>query len=432
VEVVAVRSASRGPEKTIRCFAITQRGHQCAKASVALANGVGKYCVLHAKTRCNGEVDETVVKPVLRSEAVPRSETVKSNEEVRRQREELRRERLLITSEKSHEVLMPSESHDEIEASRPSAAVLRARDNVFRALPGEQQCNAITLRGNQCPLQTMPNSFSCRRHYITPPKQRLKPGEKLRKPPAKTDPNERTFFHNGEGTMRCSAMTAKLGLPCAYCTNNGASFCTLHSKFREENGEAGDSSDDDDLDFGASTRADRSSPAVSTEKDDSPGKESVASATSRDAPYRRKKGQERCLAATGQKQCMHASVNSTIYCYEHANFASADLPVALRASSPEEVAESSKASSDSEESSSESDSSEDDGDSVPRTYKYKEFLKMWRECEEYCGELTDDIESTRRVRGANSNMSPEDTDGQLKAQYGRLLPRAMTVGSVRF
>jgi hypothetical protein len=101
------------------------------------------------------------------------------------------------------------------------------------------------------------------------------------------------------------------------------------------------------------------------------------------------------------------------------------------ASSPEEAAVSSEASSDSEESSSESESSED-GNNVPRTYKYKEFLKMWRECEEYCGELTDEIESTRRVRGANSNMNPEDTDGQLKAQYGRLLPRAMTVGSARF
>jgi hypothetical protein len=52
---------------------------------------------------------------------------------------------------------------------------------------------------------------------------------------------------------------------------------------------------------------------------------------------------------------------------------------------------------------------------------------MWHECEEYFGEMTDEIESTRRVRGANSKMAPGDTDGQLKAQYGRLLPRAMKV-----
>jgi hypothetical protein len=281
---------------------------------------------------------------------------------------------------------------------------------------------AITQRGNHCRQQAAPDGDCCRLHCQFPPAEKVKPGEAVRSPSAKEDPHERTYFRNEKGTVRCSALTAKGGLPCAYTTNDSSAFCSYHYKIRED-----DSSDE--FDFGASTR-EHSSPAVSPQKDDSPGKESMESTTSRDAPYRRFKGQERCLAKTGQKQCMHVTVNSTLYCYEHVNFASDDLPLALSASSPEEVAGSSEASSDSEDSSSESDSSEDGN--VPRIYKYKEFLKMWRECEEYCGELTDEIESTRRVRGANNNMSPEDTDGQLKAQYGRLLPRAMTVGSVKF
>jgi hypothetical protein len=52
---------------------------------------------------------------------------------------------------------------------------------------------------------------------------------------------------------------------------------------------------------------------------------------------------------------------------------------------------------------------------------------MWRTCEAYCGEMTEDIENSRLIRGANSKMAPEDSDGQLKAQYGRLLPFAMKV-----
>ena len=73
------------------------------------------------------------------------------------------------------------------------------------------------------------------------------------------------------------------------------------------------------------------------------------------------------------------------------------------------------------------DDESDESDSEERPYKHKEFLQMWRRCEEYCGEMTEEIESTRRVRGANNRMAPEDTNGQLKAQYGRLLPRAMKV-----
>jgi hypothetical protein len=62
----------------------------------------------------------------------------------------------------------------------------------------------------------------------------------------------------------------------------------------------------------------------------------------------------------------------------------------------------------------------------PRPYTHKEFVKLWKNFEELYMS-TDEIESSKQVRGANQSMCPSDTDGQAKAQYGRLLPRAMKV-----
>jgi hypothetical protein len=82
-------------------------------------------------------------------------------------------------------------------------------------------------------------------------------------------------------------------------------------------------------------------------------------------------------------------------------------------------------SSDDENDTSEDDDSNPQGQPSSRTYTHSEFLSMWHRCEELFGEGTDEIESTRRVRAANQKMNPDDTDGQLKAQYGRLLPLGM-------
>jgi hypothetical protein len=80
-----------------------------------------------------------------------------------------------------------------------------------------------------------------------------------------------------------------------------------------------------------------------------------------------------------------------------------------------------------------SDTSDDDEshsqgqprNSPSKSYTHSEFLSMWHRCEELFGEGTDEIESSRRVRASNQKMNPDDTDGQLKAQYGRLLPLGM-------
>ena len=58
-------------------------------------------------------------------------------------------------------------------------------------------------------------------------------------------------------------------------------------------------------------------------------------------------------------------------------------------------------------------------------YTHEEYMDLWRYVEGILGESTDDIENSQAIRGANSKVDPGDTDGQVKAQYGRLLPMAM-------
>ncbi|KAL3908866.1 MAG: hypothetical protein SGILL_008318 [Bacillariaceae sp.] len=58
-------------------------------------------------------------------------------------------------------------------------------------------------------------------------------------------------------------------------------------------------------------------------------------------------------------------------------------------------------------------------------YTRQEFEHLWEEAERLFGDSTDEIEDSKLVRAANQKMDPADTEGQAKAQYGRLLPRAM-------
>ena len=159
------------------------------------------------------------------------------------------------------------------------------------------------------------------------------------------------------------------------------------------------------------------------------GRPSTDNRESTDTIYRGRKGQFRCIAVSSRGQlCPYQSVNDTVYCFCHAELSQ----VFFQSSSPPSLPSPTVAAAkNAEETESDSDDSSEDDDSNEgtegRPYRFKEFMRMWHECEEYFGEMTDEIESTRRVRGANSRMSPEDTNGQLKAQYGRLLPRAMKV-----
>jgi hypothetical protein len=57
-------------------------------------------------------------------------------------------------------------------------------------------------------------------------------------------------------------------------------------------------------------------------------------------------------------------------------------------------------------------------------FSLEDFKHLWRLAELRLGETTEDIENGRRIRAANASMVSEDTTGQRKAQYGRILPDA--------
>ena len=77
--------------------------------------------------------------------------------------------------------------------------------------------------------------------------------------------------------------------------------------------------------------------------------------------------------------------------------------------------------SDSEDSRISDDTNYDD---YCMAYSHKEFFNMWKNWEKKT-ERMDEVEDSRLIKRANNTMSPTDTDGQVKAQYGRVLPHAM-------
>ncbi|KAL3913137.1 MAG: hypothetical protein SGILL_006611, partial [Bacillariaceae sp.] len=66
------------------------------------------------------------------------------------------------------------------------------------------------------------------------------------------------------------------------------------------------------------------------------------------------------------------------------------------------------------------------GEDSTGMYKNKEFKILWQRAEEILGQKTAEIENTHRIRAANAKVDRNDTTYQQKAQYGRLLPNAMT------
>lgn len=206
-----------------------------------------------------------------------------------------------------------------------------------------------------------------------------------------------------KGQEKCAAITVK-GKPCSLNAAKHSSFCLRHES------------------YGLSKKGG----SLYSGK---------AGSKNNDRIFTGKKQETRCAArvVTGEV-CPYQPVKETRYCIYHTN----DNPTSLQESIMQTSgSDSDNASADTslvkvnastdEDSELELSDDEEGGDALKRPYKYKEFIKMWRGCEDFFGEMTDEIESTRRVRGANSRMLPEDTDGQLKAQYGRLLPRAMKV-----
>eukprot|EP00980_Cylindrotheca_fusiformis_P020452 scaffold7504_cov97-Cylindrotheca_fusiformis.AAC.5 len=196
------------------------------------------------------------------------------------------------------------------------------------------------------------------------------------------------------GREKCAALTVK-GKRCSMKAVNSSLFCLRHEHCRR-------------LTLEGSTYAGRGRNKKS------------------DKIFTGEKEQVRCAARlVAGELCPYLSIDETIYCTYHTRGGEASFCDVFTNIDSATSIEPVNGSLDSDCDSESDKSDEREECTVKRPYKFSEFTKMWHECEDFFGEVTDDIESTRRVRGANSRMLPEDTDGQLKAQYGRLLPRAM-------
>ena len=72
-----------------------------------------------------------------------------------------------------------------------------------------------------------------------------------------------------------------------------------------------------------------------------------------------------------------------------------------------------------------SDNEEEGEEPFPRPYRDHDYAKILKDLEDYTQEATRDLEETKAVRGANYAMNRKDSLDQGKAQYGRLLTRAI-------
>ena len=129
-----------------------------------------------------------------------------------------------------------------------------------------------------------------------------------------------------------------------------------------------------------------------------------------------KPGEHRCHYVTQKNRgCRFVAVNGTNKCYMHS-----------RGNGPSRATREAQL----ENTESVHSNSQNDGEGVERPYNHKEYMDLWFEAEDTFGVNTDEIENTKLVRGANYKVSASDSDGQSKAQYGRLLPRAMGVRTI--
>ena len=205
--------------------------------------------------------------------------------------------------------------------------------------------------------------------------------------------------HRKIDSPKCLALTRKRS-PCMHLAVDNSFFCTRHGNY-------------------VSKFIHHKNVVLNRSKEDTEAKY-------KETPFTGLIGQYRCIGLDGNGElCGNQSANGSVYCYTHAAVYSEDMGGVTAEIELDDGTDDGSATSSVISSSTVSDG--ESSDSSPRPYKYKEFIQMWTDGEEYFGEGTDEIESTRRVRGANSRVSPEDTDGQLKAQYGRLLPSAMKV-----
>ncbi len=137
-----------------------------------------------------------------------------------------------------------------------------------------------------------------------------------------------------------------------------------------------------------------------------------------------------CVKFEQGKQCENMAVKGKILCKEcivSTKYGYSDgsgSEAESRSKNSDSDSSSSATFSSSEDSQDSLVSDDTDYDAYCMAYTHKEFFKMWKNWEKKT-ERMDEVEDSRLIKRANNTMSPTDTDGQVKAQYGRVLPHAM-------
>ena len=286
------------------------------------------------------------------------------------------------------------------------------RDAYFVAEPGTTQCRGISARGQRCKFVSVAKWDLCCRHLLHPPSMFVPfaPGEIVEQPgessaeavkqgkPRVTSEAERTRGSLSEDESIIDS------------EDDDGDNISSGSDALDSDSEYDDISDDDEgLD---SSDSEDSAWEGNKTRGRSKGKESEAKDPDNICQYISPKGD----------RCPYKIINTNSVCCRGHTYLEEEVKAKLAAKTDDNSSEDSSGDSSSEGS--------DNGE--PRCYTYKEFIKMWEQVEGFTGQDTDDVETMKLVRGANQCMDPEDTVGQAKAQYGRLLPRAMKVRSFPF
>ena len=355
------------------------------------------------------------------------------------------------------EIHASPKSSEECKGRHPSESC-DEHDQWFYGEEGTSRCLAISGSQRRCQEMAVQHFEMCRRHLKYPPKRCFLPPESLLNLAEKVITPE---FDDGEGLSK--------GYEATDSESDDDSDLNLDDLSSEDSDDSEDSYDDgssisssDDESLG-DTRPSAQIASASTNRPErsgaGPGRRHAASwdaskqkvrptTPSRLVPGRVKAfgvcfeepsefdhSKDRLFSAKGTRlQCHFESRDGTrclyqrkkgtdIYCHGHDVLTPQVL--ARMAKSGVKIDSSDDGdSSTSGESGDENEARPSIGE--PRTYTHREFLKMWKNFENFYMS-TDEIENSKQIRSANQSMCPDDTDGQEKAQYGRLLPAAMKV-----
>ena len=298
------------------------------------------------------------------------------------------------------------------------------------------QCVALTRRGNQCYLWVnSPGPKLCSRHRAYVDRKKTVPFGTVEP----LYPDEKTFSDGIAPPDSCPISSGHATTVHVDVHDNSVSSLEHRVPPRKRTGKRRRAED------GVVETFDGTSPRrkvsgvrkTHTPRDCQPssnGKHVVQLTAPVDAVVFAKSAREQCEYSEFRERCRCQAIEGTSHCLKHEGTCGVKtLPVAKETSTTEE--DSYESYSEDSESSSASDldlfssSEEDSKASVARPFKQKEFVRLWRECESYYGARIDVTESSRRVRAANQQMTQSDSEGQERAPYGRLLPRATKVNS---